>query len=178
MKHPHDIRNYVKLPDWISLGNALSGFLSIILASKGLFWSAAGMIVVAAIFDFFDGRVARKYNLSSEFGVQLDSLCDTVSFLLAPAFFAYSFSDGSWISIIFLSFFVLAGIARLARFNVTGTTEEESGKFFEGVPVPVSLILPFLLLLFQFMSLPMYVGLAFYVIHGILMISVVKIPKL
>lgn len=178
MSKNNHIKNFIKIPDVISLGNALSGFLSILFAFQSQFILAALLIVLAAVFDFFDGRVARKYNMSSEFGVQLDSLCDTVSFLLAPAIFAFMVTNQSILAIVIISFFVLAGIARLARFNVTGTVEDTSRKYFEGLPVPVSLILPFLFFLFQYLGIPNYIWLTFYVIHGILMISIIKIPKL
>lgn len=173
----NDIRNFVNIPDYISLGNALSGILSIFASYYGRFELAAGLIILGAIFDLFDGRVARKMNLSSEFGVQLDSLCDLISFVTAPAFFAFMVTKDQieW-NFIILALYVLAGILRLARFNVTGTTD--GGKYFEGVPVPVSLVLPPLFFLFEYLGINSVIWLMFYVIHGILMISVVKIKKL
>lgn len=176
MRKENDIRNFVNIPDYISIGNALSGVLSIFMALDGHLLIAACLILVGAIFDLFDGRVARKLNMASEFGVQLDSLCDVVSFVVAPAVFAFAAMGSSWYINLILAFYVVAGVLRLARYNVTGTTD--GGKYFEGVPVPVSLVLPFLFFLFDYFQLNLSIWLFLYCIHGILMVSVVKIKKL
>lgn len=176
MRKENDIRNFVNIPDYISIGNALSGVLSIFMALDGQYLIAACLILLGAIFDLFDGRVARKLNMASEFGVQLDSLCDVVSFVVAPAVFAFAVLDSAWYVNVLLAFYVVAGVLRLARYNVTGTTD--GGKYFEGVPVPVSLVLPFLYFLFDHYQINLSIWLLFYCIHGILMVSVVKIKKL
>ena len=176
MRKENDIRNFVNVPDYISIGNALSGVLSIFMALDGQYLIAACLILLGAIFDLFDGRVARKLNMASEFGVQLDSLCDVVSFVVAPAVFAFAVLDSAWYVNVLLAFYVVAGVLRLARYNVTGTTD--GGKYFEGVPVPVSLVLPFLYFLFDHYQINLSIWLLFYCIHGILMVSVIKIKKL
>lgn len=176
MRKKNDIRNFVNIPDYISIGNALSGVLSIFMALEGYYLVAACLILLGAIFDLFDGRVARKLNMASEFGVQLDSLCDVVSFVVAPAIFAFAVMGEEWYVKLILAFYVVAGVLRLARYNVTGTTD--GGKYFEGVPVPVSLILPFLYFVFDHYQINLSIWLLLYCIHGILMVSVVKIKKL
>lgn len=176
MKKENDIRNFVNIPDYISIGNALSGVLSIFMALDGQYLIAACLILLGAIFDLFDGRVARKLNMASEFGVQLDSLCDVVSFIVAPAVFAFAVLGSAWYVNILLAFYVVAGVLRLARYNVTGTTD--GGKYFEGVPVPVSLVLPFLYFVFNHYQINLSIWLLLYCIHGILMVSVIKIKKL
>lgn len=176
MRKENDIRNFVNIPDYISIGNLLSGVLSIFMALEGYYLIAAGLILLGAIFDLFDGRVARKLNMASEFGVQLDSLCDVVSFVVAPAVFAYSIVGQEWYVKLILALYVVAGVLRLARYNVTGTTD--GGKYFEGVPVPVSLVLPFLYFVFEYYHINLSIWLLLYCIHGILMVSVVKIKKL
>ncbi len=176
MRHPNSIFNFVRLPDIISLGNGLSGTMSIYFSINGKFVYAAVMIAIGAVCDLFDGKVARNMNLSSEFGKQIDSLCDLVSFIVAPAVFAYSVGlQQPWFLAI-EAFFILAGIMRLSRFNVTGTTDE--GKFFEGVPVPVSIGVVALFFLFSYFRIPIEIWGGLFLLHAVLMISTVKIPKL
>ncbi|MGB0871441.1 MAG: CDP-diacylglycerol--serine O-phosphatidyltransferase [Flavobacteriales bacterium] len=176
MKKENDIRNFVNIPDYLSIGNALCGVLAIFMALEGQLWVSAFLIVGGAIFDLFDGRVARKLNMASEFGVQLDSLCDVVSFIVAPAVFAYSVLDHDWYVLLILALYIVTGVLRLARYNVTGTTD--GGKYFEGVPVPVSILLPFLYFFFNHYQIDLSIWLLVYCIHGILMVSVIKIKKL
>ncbi len=176
MRKENDIRNFVNIPDYISIGNALSGVLAIFMALSGYYLVSACLILLGAIFDLFDGRVARKLNMASEFGVQLDSLCDVVSFVVAPAVFAFAVLEPVWYVNVLLAFYVVAGVLRLARYNVTGTTD--GGKYFEGVPVPVSLVLPFLYFVFNYYHINLSIWLLLYCIHGILMVSVIKIKKL
>ncbi|MGB0883968.1 MAG: CDP-alcohol phosphatidyltransferase family protein [Flavobacteriales bacterium] len=176
MRNKNDIRNFVNLPDYISLGNLLFGCISIFSALQGFHFIAALCIVVSAIFDLFDGRVARKLNLSSEFGLQLDSLADAISFIMAPVIFAYAVSNKHWLILLILSLYVCCGILRLARYNITGTIE--NGKYFEGVPVPVSLILPLLYFVFEHFDLPILVWMSLFAVHALLMISTLRIKKL
>ncbi|HFE54050.1 MAG TPA: CDP-diacylglycerol--serine O-phosphatidyltransferase, partial [Bacteroidetes bacterium] len=81
-------RNYL-LPNTFTALNLFSGFLAVINAANGQFVSAAWLIVLAALFDAFDGRVARSTQTFSRFGTEADSLADMVSFGVAPAFLAY-----------------------------------------------------------------------------------------
>lgn len=175
MRHQNSIFNFVHLPDIISLGNGFSGVTSIYFSLHGQFAMAAIMIGIGAICDLFDGKVARSMNISSEFGKQIDSLCDLVSFIVAPAFFAYSIGLQEPWFLAMEAFYVLSGILRLARFNVTGTTD--GGKFFEGVPVPVSIGVVALYFVFSYFQLPIEIWAGIFLLHGILMISTVKIPK-
>jgi CDP-diacylglycerol--serine O-phosphatidyltransferase len=99
---------------------------------------------VAAIADFFDGRVARRSRRASALGGDLDSLADLISFGVAPATLAFSVGmDGGWDWVV-LVYFVCCGLSRLARYNVTAEElSDESGKvsYFEGTPIPTSLVL-------------------------------------
>ena len=79
------------IPNTITAMGLLSGFLSIIFTSEGDFHYAAIMIFVASVFDLIDGIAARLLKTSSQFGVDLDSLADVVSFGAAPSFLIYSF---------------------------------------------------------------------------------------
>ena len=175
MRHPNSIFNFVRLPDVISLGNGLSGAASIYFSLQGQFTLAVVAVGVGALCDLLDGRVARAMGLASEFGKQIDSLSDLVSFIVAPAIFAYHIGLQApwWIAAEGL--YILAGIVRLARFNVTGTTD--GGKFFEGVPVPVSFFILLAYLAFDAMGISPQIWGIMLVVHAFLMVSTVKIPK-
>jgi CDP-diacylglycerol---serine O-phosphatidyltransferase len=119
--------------------------------------------------------VARALNMSSEFGKQIDSLCDVVSFVVAPAVFAYSVGlQQPWFLAV-EAFYVLAGIVRLARYNVTGTTD--GGRYFEGLPVPVSTFIVPVYFLFSWAGWDLQIWGVFFLVHAVLMISTVKVPK-
>jgi len=131
-------RGIYLLPNLFTLGALFSGFYAIIAATNGDFDEAGWAILIAAVLDGLDGRVARLTNSESAFGAQFDSLSDMVSFGLAPALIAYSWALQSlgragWIA----SFIFMACAAfRLARFNVQlGTVDK---RFFLGLQSPVA----------------------------------------
>lgn len=129
------------IPNTFTALNIFCGFLSIAFASEGEFKTAVVMIVIAGIFDAIDGIVARLLKTSSQFGVELDSLSDIVSFGAAPAFLVYQshLYQYDWIGMIISSLLVVFGSLRLARFNVQ--LEDVSVKTdFRGLPIPVSAI--------------------------------------
>jgi CDP-diacylglycerol--serine O-phosphatidyltransferase len=128
------------IPSMFTAGNAVFGFLSIIYTFKGKFFQAALFIFFAAIFDFFDGRIARFLKVASDFGTELDSLCDAISFGVAPAFLVYSWAlrGVEPFSIIIASMFMLAGIIRLARFNVIHLNNPSSNQIYTGLPIPMA----------------------------------------
>jgi len=127
------------VPSLFTVLNMFCGFLSIIRSSQGEFPAAAWFIILAAGFDAFDGIMARITKSSSEFGVQIDSLSDVVSFGAAP-FLAYQISLSSLgsMGVLLSSLVMIFGGLRLARFNVqlTGFDKE----FFLGLPIPASAI--------------------------------------
>lgn len=136
------------VPNFITLLNLLSGIFSIIaVVSSHLDW-AVFFIVIAAIFDFLDGTFARLLNAQSEFGKQLDSLADLVSFGLAPGFIMFALIDMSEplpnitisdFNVISLSAFLIPLFSawRLAKFNID-TRQTEN---FIGLPTPASALL-------------------------------------
>jgi len=144
------LRGY-RLADLFTLANAFAGTASILTMMSYLLtpepWRvnlALGLLPLALIFDIADGRIARKRSQTSEFGRELDSLADIVSFGVAPVVVAY----GGWmrggLDALILMFFVGCGISRLARFNITAAQlSDETGKvrYFEGTPIPSSLLL-------------------------------------
>jgi len=125
------------LPHLFTLGNAFFGYLSIICAAKGEFVLAAYFILLGALLDFLDGRVARLLGVASYFGVQLDSFGDLISFCLAPALLMYfwQLNKLGFIGILVTALFLFAGLLRLARFNLTS---EQQTVFFLGVPSTIA----------------------------------------
>lgn len=140
------------LADWFTLANAFCGMGAVLSAMAyltgahpdGLWW-AAGLIPAAFIFDVLDGRIARWRKQQSVLGRELDSLADVISFGVAPAAMAFAAGlDGFWDCLV-LAYFVACGVSRLARYNVTAEAlaGDESGKvkYFEGTPIPSSVLL-------------------------------------
>lgn len=124
------------LPNLFTAGNLFFGFYSI-LAGFGHRWKEASLaILIAAVFDNLDGKVARLAGATSAFGVEFDSLADLVSFGAAPAFLVYNSDLFQYHRLgIAASFLFLAcGALRLARFNVM--TAKISSKYFLGLPIP------------------------------------------
>ena len=123
-------------PNLMTVFNLLLGFLAIIFITKNRFTTSAWLIVIAGICDFFDGKIARATDSSSDFGIEFDSLADIVSFGVAPAFLIYSVQMGAFEPVgILISFLPLvAGAIRLARFNASEPVTEKHQ--FEGLPIP------------------------------------------
>ncbi len=126
------------LPNLFTTGNLFCGFWAIISVFQEKFYYAAVAILLAAVFDILDGKVARLSGATSKFGVQYDSLADLVSFGVAPAFLAFSwalrpYGRFGWLAA-FL--FVVCGALRLARFNVMSASGET--KYFKGLPIPAA----------------------------------------
>jgi CDP-diacylglycerol--serine O-phosphatidyltransferase len=139
------------LADFLTLGNAGCGVLAVFAAMAYVetrdarhLLAAAGLLPLALILDVLDGRVARSRQRHSAMGRELDSLADVISFGVAPAAIAYGAGmRGLW-DVAVLVYFVACGVSRLARFNVTAESlATTSGKvaYFEGTPIPSSLIL-------------------------------------
>jgi CDP-diacylglycerol--serine O-phosphatidyltransferase len=131
-------RAIVVVPSAFTLGNLFLGIWAIVTASRGDYNFAAWLIVMAAVMDMLDGRIARYTSTGSEFGEQLDSLVDIVSFGVAPAiifFFTFLSDGGTWAWT--LSFIYVASVAvRLARFNVEQAGSAKSN--FHGLPSPTA----------------------------------------
>ena len=126
------------LPNLITAAGIFAGFYVIIAATDGHYDRAAWFILLAAIFDGLDGKVARLTGTSSKFGVELDSLADVISFGVAPGVLLYlwalrPFGKLGWLAA-FL--YVICGALRLARFNVQVSTVES--RRFVGIPIPAA----------------------------------------
>src|SRR2546421_3294945 len=139
------------LADFLTLGNAACGTISIFAAmvyvdtrhARAL-WTAIALLPLGLVLDVLDGRVARWRQRHSAMGRELDSLADVISFGVAPAALAYGAGmRGAW-DVVLLVYFVCCGVSRLARFNVTAealSTDTGTVKYFEGTPIPSSLVL-------------------------------------
>lgn len=128
------------MPSFFTLMNLFCGFLSVIQAHEGNFKAAAWLIVIAGLFDLFDGLVARMARATSIFGMELDSLSDVISFGLAPSFLVYLFglNELKEVGLILASLPAICGAVRLARFNTD--FEGEKKFYFEGLPIPAQAI--------------------------------------
>ena len=149
-RHFSMLRDF-QLADWFTLANAFCGTGAVFAAMRFLqdgvvrdLMVGMALIPLAFVFDALDGRVARWRKVASTLGRELDSLADVISFGLAPAALAYACGmQGGWDWIV-LSYFVGCGVSRLARYNVTAETLADGGdkvKFFEGTPIPTSVVL-------------------------------------
>lgn len=127
------------LPNLMTTGNLFWGFFSIMKSLQGQFAWAGAAILLAAVFDVLDGRVARLTKGTSEFGVQYDSLCDLVSFGCAPAILMYHLGLGAYgrLGWMLCFLFMACGALRLARFNVMSGIGKASGDF-TGLPIPMA----------------------------------------
>ena len=144
------------LADLFTLANAACGMAAIFLAmvhvgthSVSHFMWAAAMAPAALIFDVLDGRIARWRREHSALGRELDSLSDVISFGVAPAVLGFTLGlRGGW-DMLILTYFVICGVSRLARFNVTAAalSDSETGKvkYFEGTPIPTSILIVLML---------------------------------
>jgi CDP-diacylglycerol--serine O-phosphatidyltransferase len=141
------------LPNAVTLAAVCAGLTAIRLAVTGRLELAAALIVLAAILDGIDGRLARLTGSESAIGAELDSLADVLNFGAAPAvvlYFAGSGTAGGGIWIAFL-FYVICCALRLARFNVGSRTGEGGDKrYFTGVPAPAGAMLALLPLFLSF----------------------------
>ena len=143
------------LADWFTLANAVCGVGALFSTMTFLelgdvrhIYFACWLVLAAFVFDVFDGKIARWRQKTSILGRELDSLADVISFGVAPAIMAYGCGMQGLFDRIVLAFFVACGVSRLARYNVTAETLSQGTdkvKYFEGTPIPTSIVLVFML---------------------------------
>ncbi|KAI2602938.1 CDP-diacylglycerol--serine O-phosphatidyltransferase [Hypoxylon fragiforme] len=197
------------MADYITELNGFCGIMSVFSslryclgdpAEKNTLYIALAFLPFGLFFDFMDGRVARWRKKSSMMGQELDSLADLISFGLAPACVAFSIGMRTTLDHILLAVFVLCGLTRLARFNVTANSgdipKDASGKasYFEGTPIPTTLGLDAMMaywvsqgwvldqipggVWFAGSALEVHPVVALFVVHGCLMCSkTLHVPK-
>ncbi|MED1204039.1 CDP-diacylglycerol--serine O-phosphatidyltransferase [Heyndrickxia acidicola] len=155
------------LPNVFSIGNFICGVLSITINMSGFPEASAIFIFLAAFFDLFDGRIARKLKADSALGIHLDSLADIVSFGVAPALLFHSFAPVSLLTSFAFILFPTMGVVRLARFSAHPTRG-----YFIGVPIPAAG------LILAFMGLFSYSSSFITIILAVLMVAPIKVKKL
>jgi CDP-diacylglycerol---serine O-phosphatidyltransferase len=190
------------LADWFTLANAVCGIGALFSTMTYLetndvrhVYFACALVFTALVFDILDGRIARWRQDASTMGRELDSLADVISFGVAPAIIAYGCGMQGLYDRIVLAYFVACGVSRLARYNVTAEAMSEGTgkvKYFEGTPIPTSILLVLLLALAAWSGAvrqDLWLGevkLAGFTLHplvlvfaisGSLMISRLRIPK-
>jgi CDP-diacylglycerol--serine O-phosphatidyltransferase len=155
-RHLSMLRSYTPA-DALTIGNAAAGTIAIFLCldflatgERRFLWTAFVLLPMALVFDVLDGYVARlNKSRQSVLGADLDSLADIISFGVAPAVLGFTLGlRGGW-DMLILTYFVVCGVSRLARFNVTAEALADSNtgkvKYFEGTPIPTSILIVLLL---------------------------------
>lgn len=172
--------SHFNLANLFTMANITCGLLATYFITQNHFVYAVILAWMGGAFDIIDGKIARRYGLSNEFGIQLDSFADFLSFVLVPTFFifqsVYSQLDG--IALVAASiasiYYVISGLRRLIQFNIDADAGEVA-KYFTGVPTPLGAILLWLVWLGS-----AYIGwiavMALMVTIGALLNSKVKIP--
>jgi len=191
------------LADWFTLANAICGIGALFSMMTYLqvndvrhVYFACGLVVAALIFDVLDGRIARWRQKTSAMGRELDSLADIISFGVAPAVIAYGCGMQGLYDRIILAGFVACGVSRLARYNVTAeslTGDGDKVKYFEGTPIPTSLVLVMVMLVaawqgalqdalwfgqVTFGGFTLHPLVLLFALSGSLMVSRIRFPKL
>ena len=131
------------LPSLFTMGNMFCGYACIVYSLRGDFETAAPFIGFAIVLDMLDGRIARLTGTTSDFGVELDSLADVISFGIAPAIMSYAWGLSTLGRLgMFSGFlFVSAAALRLARFNIQSAAGGDK-RYFVGMPSPAAAAIP------------------------------------
>ncbi|BDA78333.1 CDP-diacylglycerol--serine O-phosphatidyltransferase [Leptospira kobayashii] len=182
------------IPNTLTLGNLTLGFVSMLVASEiglsatpshELFQLAGVFIILAALFDGFDGMAARALDCTSELGADLDSLADLTTFGIAPGFLTYKMfldeykidlfgrPDMFPVGMLIAALFPICAAYRLARFNVA----HDPGSF-HGLPSPVAgVVVGIFPLVFRVEQVPKLVAIAFFICTALLMVSTIRYSK-
>jgi CDP-diacylglycerol--serine O-phosphatidyltransferase len=169
------------IPNTFTALNMACGFIAIIYAFHGEFYKACMFIVLGAIFDSVDGRIARLTNTQSSFGEQFDSLSDLVSFGVSPAIVYYFrfLADAGRAGMVACFFFMLCGALRLARFNAN--IDKNKSDYFQGLPIPggATAVISLIFLSFNFPEIisMKFLTVCYLFFYGVLMISSIPFPS-
>jgi CDP-diacylglycerol--serine O-phosphatidyltransferase len=175
-------KSHFNLANLFTMVNIVCGLTAAWLITQNNFFYAIVFAWIGGAFDIFDGKIARKFNLSNEFGIQLDSFADFLSFVLVPVFLIFQaiYLDLEAVWFVFAAaasiYYVISGLRRLIQFNIdakAGSVE----KFFVGVPTPMGAILLWLVYLGSvYALLPKEAVIGCMVLIGWLLNSKVKVP--
>ena len=168
------------IPNTFTALNMACGFIAILYGFHGEFYKACMLIVLGALFDSVDGRVARMTNTQSSFGEQFDSLSDLVSFGVSPAivFYFRFLSEAGRPGMVAAFFFILCGALRLARFNAN--IDKNKSDYFQGLPIPggATAVVGYILLSLNFPELlNRGVAVAYILFYAALMVSSLPFPS-
>ena len=174
--------SHFNLANLFTMVNITCGLLATYFITQNNFFVAIILAWIGGAFDIFDGKIARRYALSNEFGIQLDSFADFLSFVLVPVFLifqaVYSGMEGILLIVaaLFSVSYVIAGLRRLIHFNLNAE-EGKVEKYFTGVPTPLGAILLWLVYLgFIYGILPGVAVIGLMGVIGWLLNSGVKVP--
>lgn len=139
--------SHFNLANMFTFVNITAGLMATYFITQNNFILAIVLAWIGGAFDIFDGKIARKYNLSNEFGVQLDSFADFLSFVLVPVFLIFQAVYATQLSGVMLIiasitsiYYVISGLRRLIHFNLNADAGEVEN-YFTGVPTPLGAIL-------------------------------------
>ncbi len=187
-----DKNNHFNLANLVTFFNIIAGIMAMYFLTHNQFFGAALFAWLGGAFDILDGKIARKYQLSTEFGVQLDSFADFLSFVIVPAMFIYFgvidgkelFLNTPFIAFAFI-YYIISGLRRLIQFNINADAGEVEN-YFVGIPTPLGAILLWLVYIgwtfniypTLFEITPEYIVLSLMIFIGYMLNSKVKIKHL
>ena len=184
--------NHFNLANIVTFFNIASGILAMYFLTHGEFIGAALFAWLGGAFDIIDGKIARKYQLSTEFGVQLDSFADFLSFVIVPAMFIYfavidgkEFILNTTVVVFAFVYYIISGLRRLIQFNINADAGNVE-KYFVGIPTPLGAILLWIIYIGWYFNIypnlfensPEYIVLSLMIFIGYMLNSKVKIKHL
>jgi len=159
--------SHFNLANLFTFVNITAGLMATYFITQNNFFVAIILAWIGGAFDIFDGKIARKYQLSNEFGVQLDSFADFLSFVLVPVFLIFQSSyvttlNGGLLILAAITsiYYVISGLRRLIHFNLN-TDAGELDNYFTGVPTPLGAILLWLVYLLNHYEILPAIGVIF-----------------
>lgn len=143
--------SHFNMANLVTFANISAGIVAMYFIQQGDFFTAIVLAWIAGALDIVDGKIARKFNLSCEFGIQIDSFADFVSFVIVPSFLLFYAMQKvnefeTFIAGVVFIFYIISGLRRLIAFNLK-SEEGKVARYFEGVPTPLGAILLWILYL-------------------------------
>ncbi len=178
----YDKTSHFNIANLVTFANITAGLVAMYFIQQGDFFTAIVLAWIGGAFDIIDGKLARKYKLSCEFGIQIDSFADFISFVVMPAFllfYALHKAEGfeTLVAGMVFIYYIISGLRRLIEFNIQ-SEEGEVAKYFVGVPTPLGAILLWVLYLLHSYGViaNIYIILGLVIMIAYLLNSRVRIP--